>query len=161
MEDLLLYYIRCRVEERSPQGKLCMEKFYSGKPQKDDSDPTPLQCALVKMCKRIEKEHAQVFYGLVEKLQMDTLQDTLQLLMTEGHGLTYGRLVVLVSFSGYACNRYATVHTMPQFVVLLGKLQSFFKTAVNPWVCEHGGLEEIQKFLCIVKEHYQALDFNT
>ena len=51
MEDLLLYYIRCRVEERSPQGKLCTEKFYSGKPQKDDSDPTPLQCALVKMCK--------------------------------------------------------------------------------------------------------------
>ena len=158
MENLLLCYIQCRVEERSPQGKLCVEQFCNGKLQKDDSEPTPLQCALIKKCKEIEKEHAQVFHGLVKSLQSgESIQDTLQLLMIEGRGMNYGRLVVLVSFSGYACSQLALVLSTSRFVAILEKLYNFFKASISPWMYKHGGWKELRKFLCITEENSQTL----
>ena len=158
MEDLLLYYIRCRVEERSPQSKLCMEQFYNGKLPNEFSEPTSLQRALIKKCKEIEKEHAQVFHGLVKSLQLgESLQDTLQLLMTEGRGMNYGRLVVLVSFSGYACSQLALVLSTSRFVAVLEKLYNFFKATISPWIYKHGGWKELRKFLCITEENSQTL----
>ena len=158
MEDLLLYYVRYCVEEPSLQGKMCMERFYKGRFPKEFSEPTLLQQTLKKKCKLVEKENMEMFHDLAENLQLDDpLQDVLQPMMTEGRGMNYGCLVVLVSFCGFLCDRYVTIHTMSQFVLLLEKLYNFFKTTVNPWVCEHGGLEELHKFLCITEENSQTL----
>ena len=149
MEDLLTYYIGYRVRE------FRLDKKYLtslGLLLRESQNVTPLHHALRIKCLQVEKTHEGIFRAAADELQDPTsICSVADQMMVDG-GLNFGRLVVLIAYSGYLCNYLAQKRKWTTLVTIIENLYRFFKLNISPWVCANGGLESLQNFLIVLLE---------